>query len=47
MARDADQDVFDRSPLACESVGWGYRRAGALDPVLRANRLAHVAAPAV
>jgi len=33
----ADQDVFDRSALACESVGWGYRRAGALDPVLRAN----------
>jgi hypothetical protein len=33
----ADQEVFDRSALACESVGWAYRRVGALDPVLRAN----------
>lgn len=33
----ADQDAFDRSASACESVGWGYRRVGALDPVLRAN----------
>ncbi|MDV6979879.1 TnsA-like heteromeric transposase endonuclease subunit [Mycobacterium intracellulare] len=33
----ADQDVFDRSALACDSVGWGYQRVGALDPVLRSN----------
>jgi hypothetical protein len=32
-----DQDLFDRSAAACESVGWGYRRVGVLDPVLRAN----------
>lgn len=33
----ADQELFDRSSAACESVGWGYRRVGVLDPVLRAN----------
>jgi hypothetical protein len=33
----ADQELFDRSAAACESVGWGYRRVGVLDPVLRAN----------
>jgi hypothetical protein len=32
-----DQDVFDRSAAACAAMGWGYRRVGVLDPVLRAN----------
>ena len=34
---DADQQVFDRSAAACATVGWGYRRVGAVDPILRAN----------
>lgn len=34
---EADQKVFDRSAATCATVGWDYRRVGALDPVLRAN----------
>jgi hypothetical protein len=34
-ARDAE--AFQVTAAACESVGWGYRRVGALDPVLAAN----------
>jgi hypothetical protein len=34
-ARDAE--VFEMTARACESVGWGYRRAGVLNPVLAAN----------
>lgn len=34
---DADAELFSRSAQACDSVGWGYRRVGALDPVLVAN----------
>lgn len=34
---EADRQVFDRTAAACETVGWGYRRVGALDPILRAN----------
>jgi hypothetical protein len=32
-----DQQKFDRSAAVCESVGWHYRRVGALDAVVRAN----------
>jgi hypothetical protein len=32
-----DAEVFAITGAACESVGWGYRRVGALDPVLAAN----------
>lgn len=32
-----DADAFEVAAVACESVGWGYRRVGALDPVLAAN----------
>ncbi|KKC05013.1 TnsA-like heteromeric transposase endonuclease subunit [Mycobacterium nebraskense] len=34
---DADAALFDRSHDACVSVGWEYRRVGALDPVVSAN----------
>ena len=34
-ARDAE--VFTVTARACEAAGWGYRRAGDLDPVLVAN----------
>jgi hypothetical protein len=34
-ARDAE--VFAVTARACEAAGWGYRRAGDLDPVLVAN----------
>jgi hypothetical protein len=34
-ARDAE--VFEVTARACASVGWSYRRAGAVDPVLAAN----------
>jgi hypothetical protein len=34
-ARDAE--VFEVTAWACASVGWSYRRAGAVDPVLAAN----------
>jgi len=32
-----DAEAFQVTAAACESVGWGYRRVGALDPVLAAN----------
>jgi hypothetical protein len=32
-----DADAFAATAAACESVGWGYRRVGVLDPVLAAN----------
>lgn len=32
-----DADAFDMTALACESVGWEYRRVGALDPVRAGN----------
>jgi len=32
-----DANTFEVTAVACESVGWGYRRVGALDPVLAAN----------
>jgi hypothetical protein len=32
-----DAAVFATTALACASVGWAYRRVGALDPVLAAN----------
>jgi len=34
-ARDAE--IFEVTARACASVGWAYRRAGVLDPVLAAN----------
>jgi hypothetical protein len=34
-ARDAE--VFEVTARACASVGWSYRRAGAVDPMLAAN----------
>jgi hypothetical protein len=32
-----DAEAFEVTAAACESVDWGYRRVGALDPVLAAN----------
>jgi hypothetical protein len=32
-----DAEAFATTAAACESVGWTYRRVGALDPVLAAN----------
>lgn len=32
-----DAEVFAVTAGACESVGWDYRRVGAIDPVLAAN----------
>ncbi|MGB6163270.1 MAG: TnsA-like heteromeric transposase endonuclease subunit [Pseudonocardiaceae bacterium] len=32
-----DAEVFEVTAAACESVGWAYRRVGAVDPVLAAN----------
>jgi hypothetical protein len=32
-----DAEAFEVTAAACASVGWGYRRVGALDPVLAAN----------
>lgn len=32
-----DAEAFEVTAAACESVGWGYRRVGALDLVLAAN----------
>jgi hypothetical protein len=32
-----DAEAFEATAVACESVGWGYRRVGALDPVLAAS----------
>lgn len=32
-----DAEAFAATAAACESVGWGYRRVGELDPVLAAN----------
>lgn len=32
-----DAEAFAATAVACESVGWGYRRVGELDPVLAAN----------
>jgi hypothetical protein len=34
---DADAELFARTGLACASLGWSYRRVGALDRVLAAN----------
>lgn len=34
---DADAELFSRSHVACASVGWEYRRVGALDPIVAAN----------
>jgi hypothetical protein len=33
----ADAEVFAMTERACRSVGWQYRRVGAVDPVLAAN----------
>jgi hypothetical protein len=33
----ADAEAFEVTAVACESVGWGYRRVGVPDPVLAAN----------
>jgi hypothetical protein len=35
--RPEDAQAFEVTAAACESVGWGYRRVGAPDPVLAAN----------
>jgi hypothetical protein len=32
-----DADAFAATARACSSVGWGYRRVGAVDPALAAN----------
>ena len=32
-----DAEAFTQTLTACESVGWGYLRVGAVDPVLAAN----------
>lgn len=32
-----DAEAFGVTAAACESVGWGYRRVGVLDPVLASN----------
>ena len=32
-----DAEAFEATAVACESVGWGYRRVGVLDAVLAAN----------
>jgi hypothetical protein len=32
-----DVEAFEATATACESVGWGYRRVGVIDPVLAAN----------
>jgi hypothetical protein len=32
-----DAEAFAMTAAACESVGWQYRRVGAIDPVLAAN----------
>jgi hypothetical protein len=32
-----DAEVFRVTALACGQAGWEFRRAGAIDPVLRAN----------
>jgi len=34
-ARDAE--VFRMTAMACGQAGWGFRRAGTIDPVVRAN----------
>lgn len=34
----ADQEAFDATARACAAVGWAYRRAGAIEPVLAANQ---------
>jgi hypothetical protein len=33
----ADEAVFEKTEIACRSVGWSYRRIGAIDPILLAN----------
>jgi hypothetical protein len=35
--KPVDAEAFAATAAACESVGWGYRRVGELDPVLTAN----------
>lgn len=35
--KDEDAAAFAVTAAACESVGWGYRRVGTVDPVLSAN----------
>lgn len=35
--KDEDAAAFAVTAAACESVGWGYRRVGTVDPVLLAN----------
>jgi hypothetical protein len=32
-----DAEAFEATATACESAGWGYRRVGAIDPVLAAK----------
>jgi hypothetical protein len=32
-----DAEAFEATAVACESVGWGFRRVGVPDPVLTAN----------
>jgi hypothetical protein len=34
---DADAVIFERSAQACQTVGWGYQRVGALEEVFGAN----------
>ena len=36
-SRKRDAETFAATASACEAVGWEYRRAGDLDPVLVAN----------
>jgi hypothetical protein len=35
--RPADAMVFEKTESACRSIGWLYRRVGAIDPTLLAN----------
>lgn len=33
----ADAAIFEKTEITCRSIGWFYRRVGAIDPVLLAN----------
>lgn len=37
MIPEEDAEVFRMTAAACEQAGWEFRRAGTVDPVLRAN----------
>ncbi|MFZ0191345.1 MAG: hypothetical protein WAL72_30880 [Streptosporangiaceae bacterium] len=32
-----DAEVFRMTAMACRQAGWEFRRAGTIDPVVRAN----------